>query len=272
MKKIITLFISLLILSCSSSDDSSEVNNRINNNGNSNATFSIDLTSNRTAVVDEIISVDITGNENIMTLEASLDDFQTTIFNQTNSSSFGASSTLYFNFDELGNKTISIKAINNSGEEIIKTITVTILRGDAVKITSIEVVSFSNIHNTWDPEFLNTDVNRLADVFLLLRKPKVNIIDSSSFPLRDWFRSETKENQGDLIWDVSSHNLYINPNFSLRYSMADVDDGGMSQDIMLGPPFEREVTFVEHITTQPTTITLSIPNIDLEVVFTVEWN
>ncbi|MGY0408759.1 MAG: hypothetical protein ACWIPJ_10470, partial [Polaribacter sp.] len=81
MKNIITLFISLIILSCSSSDDSGEVdNNGGNNNG---STFSIELTANSTAVIDETITVDITGNENIMTLEVSLDNFQTTIFNQT---------------------------------------------------------------------------------------------------------------------------------------------------------------------------------------------
>lgn len=270
MKKLFFLSIVAIFFACGSSDDDNTDNNDGNNNGNNDPTFSIELSANDSVVIDEIIPIDIIGNENIMTLEASLDNFQTTLFNQTNSNGFGITASLYFNFDELGSKTISIKAINSNGDEDIKTTNVSISRGNSIKITNVEIVSFSNINNTWDSEFPSTDINHLADVFFHLRKPQVSIT-TGSLGFQDWFTSIIKENQGDLTWDVSSEELYLDPQLSLQYSMAD-DDGSVNQDLMLGPPFEREITFSEHISTQPSTITLSVADIDLEVVLTLEWN
>lgn len=265
MKKYFLLTLVILLTSCSSSDDSTD-----DNNENDNSNFSITLSTNTSAVVDEVIPIDISGNETIMTLQASLDNFQTTVFNQTQSNGFGASTTLYFSFDKLGSKNISIKAINGDGDESVQTATVTISRGNAVKITTVQVLSFSNIDGTWDTEFPNTDPNHLADVFFHLRKPQTSTT-SGSLGFQDWFTSTIKENQGNLTWDISSEGLYLNPQLSLQYSMAD-DDGSADQDLMLGSPFEREITFAEHITNQPNTITLSVPDIDLEVVLTIEWN
>ena len=266
MKKYFLITLAILLTSCSSSDDSTD-----NNNGNNNSNFSISLSTNTSAVVDEVIPIDITGNETIMTLQASLDNFQTTIFNQSiNPQGFGTSATLYFSFDDLGSKNISLKALNDAGDESLQTATVTISRGNAVKITTVQVFSFSNIDGTWDDEFSNTDVNRLADIFFNLGKPKTSTT-TGGLGFQNWFTSVVKENQGNLTWDVSSEDLYINPQLSLQYSMAD-NDGSFNQDLMLGPPFEREITFAEHITDQPNTVTLSVPDIDLEVVLTVEWN
>lgn len=264
MNKLILIALVITLSACSSSDNSTDPNN---NNG---STFSFELSANATAIIDEVIPVGITGNENIMTLQASLDNFQTTILDRTEGNGFGTTTSLYFNFDKLGSKTISIKAINNKGDVMTKTIDVLVSRGSAVKITAVKVVSFSNIDNSWDPEFPSTDINRLADVGFLLRKPKVGITENI-FNFQDWFRSPIKENQGDLIWDVSSNDLFLNPQFSLFYSIADVDGGGVGQDLMLGPPFERELTFQEHIATKPSTITLKVLEIDLEVEFTLEW-
>lgn len=266
MKKLCTLIIGFAIFACSSSDESSNPDD----NQNNDSTFNIELSSNSTAIIDEIIVVEITGNENIMTLEVSLDNFQTTFFNQTNSNGFGTSTSLYFSFDELGNKIISIKAINTNGDETIKAKSIIISRGNAVKITSVQIVSFSNINNTWDPEFPSTDINHLADVFFNFQKPKVGIT-SNSFNFQNWFLSSIKENQGDLIWNVASEDLYLDPNFTLHYSMGDDDGGGVSQDIMLGPPFEREIIFANYIVTQPATITLSDSSINLEVLLTLDW-
>ncbi len=263
MKKYILIILILISSACSTSDVSTDKSN--------NPTFSVDLSGDSTALVDETIAIDITGNENIMTLLASLDNFQTTVLNQTISpQGFGTVTKLYFSFDDLGSKTIYIKAINNMGDESIKTFNVTVSRGNAIKIMSVQVVSFSNIDNTWDPEFPDTDANRLADVGFLLRKPKAGVTENS-FNFKDWFRSAVKQNQGDLTWDLSSENLYLNPQFSLQYSMADDDGGGIGQDLMLGPPFEREITFQEHIATKPNVVSLKVPEIDLEVAFTIEW-
>ena len=268
MKKIILVTLSIILFACSSSDDSNESNE---SNDNNNSNFSIKLTGKTSNVIDETIAIDVTGNENIMTIQASLDDFQTTILDRTISpQGFSTKTTLYFSFDDLGSKTINIKAFNSKGDAITKDFTTTIDRGNTVKINSVKVISFSNINGTWDSEFANNDINRLADVLFNLRKPKVGITENT-FNFQNWFKSEVKENQGDLTWGVSSENLYLNPQFSLQFSTGDDDGGGIAQDIMLGPPFEREITFQEHIATKPSTITLKVDDIDLEVEFTLEW-
>ena len=264
MKNFITLYVILIMLSCSSSDDSVDTND--NNGGVS--VFNIELSANNTAVVDEVVALTVTSNEPMVSLEISFDNFQTST---TSFSDLGSSVTRYFSFDKLGtNTTIYFKSKNSNGDESVKTYTPSISRGNAVKITSIQVVSFFDIDNTWDSGFPNTDVNHLADVFFHLRKPQVSI-SQGNLGFQDWFTSVVKENQGDLTWDVSSEGLYLDPQLSLQYSMAD-DDGSVNQDLMLGPPFEREVTFAEHIATQPSTITLSDSSINLEVIFTIEWN
>lgn len=270
MKKTILLLLAFTILTiaCSSSDDPSDPNGKPNE-----SSFSVELSGNANVGIDETFPLSITGNETIRTLQASLDDFQTTILNRTiDPTGFGTNTTLYFSFDILGSKTISIKAINANGNESTKTFNVSVIRGDAVKIIGAKLISFSNINNTWDAEFPSTDENRLADVFLFFRKARVNILDNFNFTLSNWFKSSIKQNQGDLTWDLSSENLYISPLKKLLFSMADDDGGGVVQDLMLGPPFEREVSFQEHITNKPETITLSVSEIDLEVVLTVEWN
>lgn len=259
-----------MIYSCSSSDDTENLSD--DSGGGNNPEFTLVLTNKQTAVIDETIMVELSGNEVIKTLEVSLDDFQSTIFNRTiDPHGFGRETELYFSFDEVGSKTISIKATNVNGNETKSTATVSISRGSAIKIAKIEVVSFSNIGNTWDPEFTNTDINRLADVVFLLRKAKADITENS-LNFQDWFRSEIKENQGNLTWDLSTESLYADPMLSLRYSMADDDEGGVGQDLMLGPPFEREINLASYIATRPNAITLNVPEIDLEVIFSVEWN
>jgi hypothetical protein len=263
MKNQILLSLAILLTACGASDDGTDP---INNNSN----FSISLAANSQVGVDEIIAINITGNENIFTLEGSLDNFATTIFNQTRSVGFGTNTTVYFNFDELGSESISIKAKNNNGDESIQTIDVSVVRGNAIKITGVQVLSFFNIDGTWDLEFPEDDINRLADVFFNLRKPTVEIFNGNLLFV-NWFKSDMKENQGDLTWDLSTEDLYINPQRSLLFGLAD-DDGTFVEDLLMGPPFERELTLSEHIANQPNIITLSVPEIELEVAFTVEWN
>lgn len=264
MKKTFFLSFLIIIVSCESNEDSITGEN----NGNTNETFSIELSANDNPVIDEVVAVTVNSPEPMTSLEISYDNFQTST---TSFSSLGNSTQRYFSFDKLGdNTTIYFKAINDDGEESIQTYSPTISRGNALKIKSVEVISFSNIDGTWDSEFPNTNPNHLADVFFNLRKPQVSIT-TGNLSFQDWFTSAIKDNQGNLTWDVSSEDLYLDPQLSLLFSLVD-NDGEFSEDLMLGPPFEREITFAEHITNQPNTITLSVPDIDLEVVLTVEWN
>lgn len=262
MRNILFVALSILLTACGASDDGTDPIN--------NSNFSISLTASSQVGVDEIIAINITGNETIFTLEGSLDNFATTIFNRTQSEGYGTNTTVYFNFDELGSKSISIKAINNNGDESIQSVDISVIRGNAIKITNVQVLSFFNIDGTWDPEFPEDDINRLADVFFNLRKPDVGPFNGD-LTFVNWFKSEVKENQGDLTWDLTDEDLYINPQRSLLLGMAD-NDGNFNQNLLMAPPSERELTLSEQIATQPDTITLSVPEIDLEVAFTVEWN
>lgn len=254
MKKHILITIAILLASCSSSDDS--IGN-LDRNDRSN--FSISLSAHETAVVDEVVEVVISSNEPMTSLKISLDNFQ----NSTTIILNLASSTVsYFSFDKIGaHTTVYFKTTNSNGDESIETYTPTISPGNAVKITTVQVLSFSNIDGTWDPEFSENDINRLADVFFILEKP-VASISIENFRFQKWFTSSVKENQGDLTWELSSEDLYIDPQLSLQYTMAD-EDGGFIDDLMLGPPYLREISLAEYIDTKPSTITLNVPDIDL---------
>ncbi|MBR9845303.1 MAG: hypothetical protein GYB35_03935 [Algicola sp.] len=263
MKKTITiLMINLLFFSCSSSDDSEGPQDN-------NTTFDIILTaSSESVVIDELLTVNITSTSNITNIEGFAND-QSISFNLQ--SDFGTGTTLYFSFDTLGNKTISVTAKNASGQESIKTISVDVERGNAIKINQLQINSFSDINNTWDPEFVDSDPNRLADVFFGIVKGKINPFEGG-LNFQNWHTSIVKENQGDLTWDLSTENLYLDPNQLIRIGLADDDGGGISQDLLLGPPSYRELSFSEYIILAPSTVTVSDPSIDLEISLTLDWN
>lgn len=258
-KNNLILIFTIVLFNCSSSDDSGGPDN------NSNLSLTV-TASTSSAIVDEIIVVNVSADEDLWGIETSTDNFQTYTDRQTN---YGTNTTLYFSFDTVGTKTIGIRAKTSDGKEATKSINVSIARGDAITITQVKVLSFHDINNTWDPEFDSTDPNRLADVFFVFLKPRLNIYDGSSSSAV-WYTSPIKENQGDLTWNVSSDNLYISPEYSLRYTMLD-NDGVLSQDLMLGPPTEYEIAFADYIATKPSIITLSVPSISLEVELTLDW-
>jgi len=136
MKNIIKLLTVLIILSCSSSDDSNE-------DPNNASTFSVTVTANDTAVIDEVVQVTISTNETMKSLEVSLDNFTTSA---TQFFDLGTSTLRYVSFDKLGVNTVYFKITNNNGEETIKTANIIISRGNAVKISRVEIVSFFDIN------------------------------------------------------------------------------------------------------------------------------
>jgi hypothetical protein len=260
MRKHILITLAIILSACNSSDDTGGPNN------NSNLSLTV-TASTSSAIIDEMIMVSVSADEAISSIEVSTDNFVTNYNQQSN---FGTNTLLYLSFDTLGNKTISVRAKNTNGDEATKTLNVNISRGNAIKIEQLQVVSFYDINNTWDPEFGDTDTNRLADVKFALLKPKVNVFNNS-VNISNWYESSIKQNQGDLTWDLSSANLYLNPNLSLRLGLGDDDGNGVGQDLLLGPPFDREITFEEYIATKPNTITLSDPSINLEIELTLNW-
>ncbi len=260
MKCLIYLtLVSFLMASCSSES---------NENENSN-TFSITLTPSATnVVIDQSFTINVGANEEIKELWVSTDNFATGGYAQRQ---FGTIYTLNFNFDTLGQKTISVRAKNQDNLVSEKQVIVTVSRGNALKINGVQVISFYGINTTYDPEFPATNPNHLADLRFGLSKNKLgNPLDNIYSPVF-WYLSNIIENQGNMTWDCSNASLYLNPNASLKFGLVDIDNGIAGADLLNGPPDYREISFNSYIVTKPTTITYTFPEINLEFKLFVEW-
>ena len=261
MKKIISILVlSILITNCSS--DKKENDNVIN-------TFAINLVPSTTNIaIDQAFTISINANEDIRELWVSSDNFASGGYS---SNQFGNSYVLNFNFDTLGQKTIAVRAKNQNNVLSEKQIVITVTRGNAIKITGLQVISFYGIGTSYDPEFPETDPNRLADLsFGFLKVKLFNHLDNV-YSFSQWYFSKVIENQGNMTWDCSSANLYINPNSSLRFGLADIDNGIGGADLLKGPPDYRNISFANYLSTKPTSITYSFPEINLEFKLFVEW-
>lgn len=249
-----------LITNCGSSDS---------NDDSVESNFEIELFYAETVSIDELVEVTIVGNEGFREVKASLDDS----FDNSSGTLFFEPETThvrYFTFDKLGINTLYIKAYNEVGIASVKELNVNVVRGNAVKINAVEIVSFSGIDDTWDEEFAETDINRLADVVFLIQKSQAFFSDGEYNFNRDWFRSEVLENQGNLTWDLSEEELYAGYGFPLNFLAADMDEEGQVGDLMLGS-YYNYIGFSEIEGAQPETFTFSFPDIDLEFIITVEW-
>jgi len=249
-----------LITNCGSSDS---------NDDSVESNFEIELFYTETVSIDELFELTIVGNEGFTEVKASLDDS----FDNSSGTLFFEPETThvrYFTFDKLGINTLYIKAYNEGGIASVKELNVNVVRGNSLKINAVEIVSFSNIDNTWDEEFAETDINRLADVFFIIRKSRAFFSDGAYNFNRDWFRSEVLENQGDLTWDLSEEELYVGSGFPLNFLAADMDEEGLVGDLMLGRDYNY-FGFNELDGVQPETFTFNFPDIDLEFIITVEW-
>lgn len=260
MKKTIYLFfVSFFMVNCSSDN---------NDNENSNS-FSINLTPSTTnVVVDQPSTITVSATEEIKELWVSTDNFATGGYAQRQ---FGTSYILNFNFDTLGQKTISVRAKNQNNVVSEKQLIISVSRGNALKINGVQVISFYGINTTYDSEFPATNSNHLADLRFGLSKNKLgNPLDNIYSPAY-WYLSSIIENQGNMTWDCSIDNLYLNPNASLKFGLVDIDNGIAGADLLNGPPDYREINFSNFVATKPTTITYTFPEINLEFKVFVEW-
>lgn len=254
MKRLIFILSALLAISCGSEDSPA---------------FTINATpSSSSVVVDEEFTITITSDDAMTGILYSYDNFVT---EHNLYSSFGNSRTLKFNLDDLGTKTIYFKAKAGNIYSSVKAVPITVSRGNAVKITGLQVLSFNGINTTWDPEFPTSDPNHLADVFFGFNKSTLDSPFENGYFFRNWYIASTKQNQGDLTWSFTSENLYIQPERTIRFGLADQDTPPLGQDLMMGPPDYRDFNFSAYTTTKPNTITFSYPEINLEFIVTVEW-
>ena len=149
---------------------------------------------------------------------------------------------------------------------------INVTHGNALKIAGMQVTSFDNINNTWDPEYAPTDVNRLADVYFGFNTGQLsNCFDNTTIS-KLWYKSTIKQNQGDLTWDLASANLYINPNRDITFGLVDQDTPPLGQSLIPNLPDYRIISFANYLSTKPTTITYSFPDANLSFIMTVEWD
>lgn len=269
MKKVFML-LSFIALSCSSDDTSVEVVNQpINEPEVPTPTFTINAVVGSSSVnVDEAFTVTITSEENMAGILFSYDNFMTEFGQYTN---YGTSKELNFTLDEIGVTTIYFKAMNeNNVYSQVKSVDILVNRGNAVKITGFQVISFNGIDTTWDPEYPSTNPDHLADVFFGFHKTTIGNPFYGTYSYHYWYQSVVKQNQGDLTWDLTNENLYIKPEKTIRMGLAD-SDGDIGQDLMMGPPDYRDFNLSAYTTTMPNTVTLTYPEINLQFVVSIEW-
>jgi len=260
LKKIIYL-LPFIFLACDSGNESN--NDALNN-------FTIELVSSVVQThIDEEFTVTVNASEAMKELEISYDNFVTIAGNLY--TDFGTSKTLTFNFDDLGSKTIYIKAFNAANQSIVKSVVIKVNRGNAVKITGIQVVSFNNINGTWDPEYPVSNPNHLADVFFGLNKTKLNNSFEESYSFKTWYTSLVKENQGDLTWNIGNEGLYINPMKTIRLGVIDQDTPPLGQNLLNSIQDYKDFSLSAYTMTKPNSITFSYPEINLEFILQVEW-
>lgn len=250
----------LLFFNCGASDDSIEIPEETSN-------FAIEVDVNSNVGIDETISITVTGNELLKSVQLIADyvDVGTQFLDNQ-----GTSASFNFSYDTVGTRTFIVRATNADDVVREQSIPITITRGNAIKITSVQIISFHNMNQTWDPEFSDSDPNRLADLKFAFLKPKIRTFEDN-FNFGTWYLSSVLENQGNLTWDLSSENLFIDPNLRLGFGLGDIDGIGIAQDLMLGPPFDRKFDLSQYIETRPNTINLSVPEINLDVLLTLEW-
>lgn len=255
---ILLLALSFLLVNCSSEDSNTP-----------QSTFAIQLeASSSNIAVDEPFTVNLSANEEISEAWISTNNFATGSYVDFN---FGMNYNYYFNFDDIGTHTISVRAKNKDNVTIEKSINVNVVRGNAIKINGIQVVTFNGINTVFDPEYPASNPESLADLVFGFSKPLIGLPFENIYTFKPWYRSEVLQNQGNLTWNCSSANLYLKPELSLYFGLADADGPNVGQDLTYSAGDYVEIGFLNYLATKPTTITYTFPAENLEFKVFVEW-
>lgn len=267
MKSLKLLFSALLLFNISCSTNS-------NNNDDDIITDTLVteiVISGNQFEIDKPISFDVVSNQNLNEISISYNNWESS-FGQLafDESGLGLSKTVFTSFDKLGTKTIYVRTKNLDNEIDETEFQIEIIRGASIKIKRVNVISFSNINGSWDPELSGDD--ELADLkFAFTKNVITGSFDSMEYSVKTWYISEVLINQGGLTWDLNNEELYIDPNLIFAFGLGDDDGGGIGQDLLLGPPFEIPYYLQEVMNEEPSSVTLINEDIDLEVEFELEW-
>ncbi len=258
----------LFLASCDPSSSSDDIQEE------SDPVLSVQITSNTsTPFIDYVMDVEITASNPIKEIEVTDTNNQTY---QSKSSSepegIGKKVQLYYSYPSLGPRKLEFTVTDIYDQVVYFTENITVTRGNAVRILSAEVISFYNQGKTWDPEYAETDPNRLADVNLGLLKPILNDrFGGTDYNWLRWYVSESRTNESNLFFDLSDEELYIDLSKEMRVGLGDDDGGNIGQSLITDAPDYRVIDFKNYSSTRPTEIILKDEAINLEIKFKVEW-
>ena len=258
----------LFLYSCdpsSSSDDMQE---------ESDPVLSVQITSNTsTPFIDYVMDVEITASNPIKEIEVTDNNNQSYQSQSSNEpEGIGKKVQLYYSYPSLGPRKLEFTVTDIYDQTVYFTETITVTRGNAVRILSAEVISFKDQGKTWDPEYAETDDNRLADVTIGLLKPILNDrFGGTDYTWLRWYISESRMNEANLFFDLSDKELYIDLSKQMRVGLGDDDGGNMGQSLIPDAPDYRVIDFKDYSSTRPSEIILKDEAINLEIKFKVEW-
>jgi hypothetical protein len=146
------------------------------------------------------------------------------------------------------------------------------VRNNTLRIKAVQIVSFKNINQTWDPEFANSDPERLADLIFAFTKNRFVGLTQMGYRYDLWHKSTIIQNQGTMSWDLTGANLYMNPTKILKFSLADYD-GLLQLESLIGDPGSstKDIDFSPYMVSKPSAITFTYPDINLQFIVSVYW-
>lgn len=182
----------------------------------------------------------------------------------------GSNLELFFQFPRVGSYPVNLEFTDVHGVTLQKQLVFNVQRGNTVQITKIEVHNYLDKGNSWDPEFSDENPERLADIVLALEKTMSFNFSKKEFSTGSWFISEVHKNESSFTWELMTEKLYVNPLNSFHFGLADEDEGGMAQNLMLDYP-TRFVDLRPYMEERPASIDFNVESIGLEVTFHLDW-
>ena len=218
-------------------------------------------------VVDQTVSIKVSSNRPLSEISR-LSENAVHSWSAFDGEALPDSFEVYFKFPSPGTHTLNLEFTFTDKKVIARELQFEVERGNSVQITRVEVNSFENIDGSWDPEYEETDPGRLADVGFRLEKLFLSKMTSEIHTSGYWFTSEIKQDQGDLLWELSEENLFLDPKMPFFFIMGDMDENNMAQDLMQRP---QQIFLKDYISTRPDSISLVDAASNLDVRFYLDW-
>lgn len=267
--KLCSLFLLMLLLSCSKEEQIEE-----------ELSMEVEFLSQKFEV-DQAITLNIKSNQDIFRFGISKDygGYNFGVFGDyegyINSSieNHGKSIDITFTLDKIGKNVFNIFIQNQQNEILERNIEIDIKKGNAVKIKSLKMISFRKINEVYDPEYSNTDINRLADLQFEFDKKIIGASFNKEIRYwhKLWHQSEVLENQGSLTWDLSKHDLYIDPNLDVTFDLHDKDKNGYNTVIVWYFMHKYFFNLKEYIKDKPSKVILKRDDLELEMELELIW-